>query len=190
MSRNDEPRRVDYTPLPDNALVLRALDGDTSAFGEILRRYSGSMRAYVARVVGSRSEADDVVQNAALKAWRQLASLRDTSTVKSWLMQIASREAIAHLRRRPADLSIAGYDRPDTGSDHPEQVAVRNAQLEALSRALDQLPDDQRRCWLLRQVADLSYAEIAEEMETSPSTVRGLLARARTSIAVQMEGWR
>ncbi len=190
MDRADDRPWVDYSPLSDAALVGRAQDGDSDAFREIVRRHSGSMRAYVSRVVGSLSEADDVVQNALLNAWRQLDTLRDAAAVKSWLMQIASREAFALLRRRPADQSLTGYDRPYTGVDQPEQAAIRNAQLAALSRALETLPEDQRRCWLLRQVAELSYAEIAEEMETSPSTVRGLLSRARTSITVQMGGWR
>jgi RNA polymerase sigma-70 factor (ECF subfamily) len=69
-------------------------------------------------------------------------------------------------------------------------VAVRNAELRALSVALDKLPEDQRQCWLLREIAELSYTEIAEEMRLSPATVRGKLARARTNITAQMEGWR
>lgn len=174
----------------DRVLVHRAVDGDSTAFREIVRRYAGSMRAYVSRIVGSLSEADDVVQNALVTAWRQLDSLRDPDAVKSWLMRIASREAFAHIRKRPTDASLTGYDAPHNESVQPEQIAIRNAQLAALSQALDTLPEDQRRCWLLRQVADLSYAEIAEEMDTSPSTVRGLLSRARSSITIQMGGWR
>ncbi|MGQ2914651.1 RNA polymerase sigma factor [Microbacterium aurantiacum] len=59
-----------------------------------------------------------------------------------------------------------------------------------MSAALDELADDQRRAWLLREVADLSDAEIAEEMTTSASTVRGLLSRARSSITIRLEDWR
>lgn len=178
------------TVVSDHVLVSRAIDGDSDAFREIVRRHAGAMRAYVSRIVGSLTEADDVVQNALVTAWRQLDTLRDPDAVKSWLMRIASREAFAHLRKRPTEASLSGYDAPHNEGTQPEQIAIRNAQLAALSQALDTLPEDQRRCWLLRQVADLSYAEIAEEMDTSPSTVRGLLARARSSITVQMGGWR
>jgi RNA polymerase sigma-70 factor (ECF subfamily) len=176
--------------VPDRVLVERAIDGDSDAFREVVRRYAGTMRAYVSRVVGSVSEADDVVQNALITAWRQLGSLRDPDAVKSWLMRIASREAFAYIRKRPTDASLTGYDAPHSESSQPEQIAIRNAQLAELSRVLGRLPEEQRRCWLLRQVGDLSYAEIAEEMGISPSTVRGLLVRARSSITIQMGGWR
>ncbi|TQK18510.1 RNA polymerase ECF family sigma subunit [Microbacterium sp. SLBN-154] len=174
----------------DAMLVARSLDQDTVAFGELVRRHSGLMRAYVIRMVGSRSEADDVVQEAFVTAWRQLPSLRDPSAVRAWLMRIASREASAFLRRRPKDADIADFDAPHAADTQPENVAMRHAQLSALSAALDTLPSDQRRCWLLREVAELSYDEIADEMQMPVSTVRGTLARARARITAQMEGWR
>ena len=183
------PREVDLTVIPDALLVHRVLDGDTEAFREIVHRYSSLMRAYVRRIVGSLDEADDVVQNALVIGWRQLHTLQDGAALRSWLMRIASREAFAHLRRRPTTLPLDAYDLPHA-QDLPEQSAIRNAQLAALSAALDTLPDNQRRAWLLREVAELSYAEIAEDMDISPSTVRGLLARARTSVAIRMGGWR
>lgn len=190
MAHATRSRRVDFTALPDALLVERAQDGDPDAFQEIVRRHSGLMRAYVSRMMGSLTEAEDVVQNAFLTAWRQLDTLRDRAAVKAWLMRIASREASAQLRKRPTDLPLLDFDGPSTAGNEPERTAIRNAQLAALSVALRALPDDQRQCWLLREVADLSYAEIAEEMESSPSTVRGLLSRARTSITIQMGGWR
>lgn len=184
------PHGVDLALIPDASLVNRVLDGDSEAFREVVRRYSGLMRAYVHRIVGSLDEADDVVQNALVIGWRQLDTLQDKAALRPWLMRIASREAFVHLRRRPASLPLGAYDFPHAEGNQPEQSAIRNAQLVALSAALDTLPDDQRRCWLLREVADLSYAEIAEEMDNSTSTVRGLLSRARASIAVAMGGWR
>lgn len=174
----------------DQILVERAVDGDATAFGEIVRRHSSLMRAYVSRIVGSLSEADDVVQDAFITAWKQLPSLRDGSAVRAWLMRIASREAFARLRRRTADVPIEDVPLVQSAHPDPEVRAVRQAQIAALSAALDELPEDQRRAWLLREVADLSYAEIAEEMTTSASTVRGLLSRARSSIAIRMEDWR
>jgi RNA polymerase sigma-70 factor (ECF subfamily) len=105
-------------------------------------------------------------------------------------MKIASREAYAHLRRRPAHDTLDGFDRAAEAGLLPEAAAIRNAQLQALSLALDALPEAQRRCWLLREVGSLSYTEIAEEMNLPLSTVRGNLSRARASITIQMAGWR
>lgn len=174
----------------DQILVERAVDGEATAFGEIVRRHSSLIRAYVSRIVGSLSEADDVVQDAFITAWKQLPSLRDGSAVSPWLMRIASRDAFARLRRRTADVPIEDVPLVQSTHPDPEVRAVRQAQLAALSAALDEPADDQRRAWLLREVADLSDAEIAEEMTTSASTVRGLLSRARSSITIRMEDWR
>lgn len=174
----------------DEILVERAVDGDTAAFETIIRRYGPMMRAYVARVVGSHAEADDVVQEAFYTAWRSLPELRDPAVVKSWLMRIAGRLAFTHIRRRPPDTQLPSLEISIRGDLQPENAAVRNAQLQALSVALHALPEDQRRCWLLREVAELSYDEIAQDLDLPKATVRGKLARARASIYAQMEGWR
>lgn len=174
----------------DAILAERAIDGDTAAFEVLIRRYGPMMRAYVARVVGSYAEADDVSQEAFYTAWRRLSELRDPAAVKPWLMRIASRLAYTHLRRRPAEVELPDYELPTSESAQPENVVIRNAQLAALSVALDALPDDQRQCWLLREAAELSYDEIAQELGVPKATIRGKLARARASIYAQMEGWR
>lgn len=174
----------------DEILVARAVDGDVAAFETLVHRYGPLMRAYSSRIVGSRTEADDVVQESFTIAWRQLPALRHPGSVRSWLMRITSRQAFAHLKRRPTDAPLPLREVPVPVDTQPENVAVRNAELGALSVALDKLPEDQLQCWLLREIAELSYTEIAEEMHLSPATVRGKLARARTNITTQMEGWR
>lgn len=173
----------------DEILVDRAVHGDVAAFQALVHRHGPLMRAYTARIVGSRSEADDVVQESFITAWRQLHALRDPRSVKTWLMRIASRQALAQLRRRPPEGPLPPLEVPGPSDTGPEDVAVRNAELRALSLALDRLPADQRQCWLLREIAELSYAEIAEEMHLPPATVRGKLARARANVTAKMEGW-
>lgn len=178
------------TAVADEILVERAADGDTSAFEVLIRRHGPLMRAYVARIVSSHADADDIVQEAFYVAWKRLPELRDPAAVKAWLMKIASRLAFTHLRRRSEDVGLPQAELPMSESSQPETVAVRNAQLHALSIALNALPEDQRRCWLLREAAELSYDEIAQELDLPKATVRGKLARARASIYAQMEGWR
>ena len=97
---------------------------------------------------------------------------------------------LALATRRSREDALDDATLPPSSAAQPERSAIQNERLAALSRALDRLKEDQRRCWLLREVAELSYAEIAEEMNMTDSTVRGLLARARASIAIEMEGWR
>lgn len=189
------PRREDLSSaqllvVADEILARRAIDGDTAAFEALIRRHGPLMRAYAARIVGSVTEADDVVQDAFYTAWRRLPELRDPAAVKPWLMRITSRLAFTYLRRKPADESLPVLEPASPADTQPENVAVRNAQLGALSAALDTLPEDQRRCWLLREVAELCYDDIATELDIPRSSVRGKLARARASIYAQMEGWR
>jgi len=184
------PDRDRLEGLADAILVGRAVDGDTAAFETIIRRYGPLMRAYTARIVGSMADADDVVQDAFQTAWRRLSELRDPAAVKPWLMRITSRLAFTFLRRKHVDVDLATLEGALPADTQPENVAVRNAQLHALSAALDTLPEDQRRCWLLREIGELSYDDIAEDMKLPTATVRGKLARARSSIYAQMEGWR
>ncbi len=174
----------------DGILASRAIDGDDAAFECLVRRHSPMMRAYLARMLGSVSAADDAVQHSLLLAWRQLPTMRDPTAVRAWMMTIASRHALTILRGRQADRALPDRELAAPHAAEPEVIAVHNAQLRALSSALDALSDDQRQCWLLREVAGLSYDQIAEELGASPSTVRGMLARARASIYTRMEGWR
>ncbi|MFG6503036.1 RNA polymerase sigma factor [Microbacterium sp. P05] len=190
MVRPEDGDGPSWGELSDRILSERASDGDELAFGEIVRRHSGLMRAYTARIVGSVADADDVVQEAFVIAWKQLPNLRDGAALKAWLMKIAGREAFAFLRRRGNDQPLDGIDIAGAESTNPEHVAVHTARLAALSRALDRLPEAQRTTWLLREVGGFSYDEIAEQTDLPVSTVRGNLARARSGILIQMEGWR
>ena len=185
-----QPDRDRLEGVADAILVGRAVGGDPGAFETLIRRHGPLMRAYTARIVGSMADADDVVQDAFHTAWRRLPELRDPAAVRPWLMRIASRLAFTFLRRKPAEVEFAHLESALPADMQPENVAVRNAQLKALSAVLDTLPEDERRCWLLREVGELSYADIAQEMELPATTVRGKLARARASIYAQMEGWR
>jgi RNA polymerase sigma-70 factor (ECF subfamily) len=72
----------------------------------------------------------------------------------------------------------------------PQRQVEARAGIAALSDAINQLPDSQRECWVLRELGDYSYEEIAQELDLPISTVRGLLARARKDIIVRMEQWR
>lgn len=184
------PRRQGLAVAPDEILVERASQGDPAAFEVLIRRHAPLMRAYVSRIVGSLSEADDVVQESLYTAWRRLPELRDPTAVKAWLMQIASRQAFKHFRRRPPDDPLPILEAAHPSDTQPENVAIRNAQLQALATALDTLAPDLRQAWLLREIAELSYDDIAKQLDIPRTTVRGKLSRARASIYAQMEGWR
>ncbi|MEA9986139.1 MULTISPECIES: RNA polymerase sigma factor [Subtercola] len=174
----------------DRTLAGRAADGDVRAFEVIVRRYSPLMRAYATRVLGSNSESDDVVQEAFITAWQQLPSLNDGGVVKSWLMRIVSRKSIDRIRARKLHLDIDDHEQAAPHTASPHHVAEVHSRETALSAALNAMPEQQRQCWVLKELAEYSYDDIARELDLPLSTVRGLLARARKNLIRQMEEWR
>lgn len=181
--------------VPDQTLVVRALDGDVSAFTTLLRRYRRLMYGYAQKLTSEGSDADDAVQEAFITAWKSLDTLKDTTKVRPWLMRIVGHSAIDIMRRRKVHSDIDFEDQSSNLPSHlaepsPEATSVVNLQLAAASQILDQLPLVQRQSWVMREVGGYSYQEIADELELPVSTVRGLLARARASLVKGMEGWK
>ncbi|ROP65439.1 RNA polymerase sigma factor [Curtobacterium sp. PhB115] len=176
--------------LDDAVLAGRSADGDVRAFEVLIRRHAPLLRAYARRTLGSTDELDDVVQDTFITAWDRLDGLEDRARVKSWLMRILSRKCLDRIRaRRPHDdvteLEVAA---PADGA--PDRVAEARSREEAAERALAELPEAQRRCWIMKEVLEYRYEEIAAELDLPLSTVRGLLSRARKNMIRLMEGWR
>lgn len=173
---------------PDAVLAARAADGDQVAFGVLVRRHAPFLVAFATKLTGSRADADDSVQEALIVAWRKLPDLAEPEKFRGWLTTIVSRKATDRLRSRKNVDQIA--DDAVASEDDPERRAVVSSQMQALSRVLAELPEEQRVVWLLKEVSGLSYDEIAEDVGESPSTVRGRLARARHTVIERMKDWR
>ncbi|RFA23345.1 RNA polymerase sigma factor [Subtercola boreus] len=174
----------------DRTIVGRAADGDVRAFEVLVRRYGPLMRAYATRVLGSNDETDDVVQESFITAWQQLSTLTDAGVVKSWLMRIVSRKSIDRIRARKQHVDIDDFEQEAPRAHGPERIAEAHSREAALSRALRAMPAQQRQCWVLKEIAEYSYDDIAAELDLPTSTVRGLLARARKNLMREMEEWR
>jgi RNA polymerase sigma-70 factor (ECF subfamily) len=155
----------------------------------LMRRYGALIATYARRILNSEADTDDVVQETFIAAWQELPNLENEAAVKSWLITIATRKSIDRLRSRRDHAHIDDLEVEDP-SDGPEISAEGTSLEEALSRALSQLPADQRRTWVLRAVARYPYNEIAEQLGLPVSTVRGLLVRSRKTLVREMEAWR
>lgn len=177
--------------LDDATLVDRARDGDVRSYEQLVIRYQGRMFRLADRMLSDRAEAEDVVQDAFLTAWRRLGQLQDDAAFSGWLYRVTTNGCLNVLRRRqPAaeiDPDTTESTRTDTRPDHAVQV---NSQLEALTLALGQLTPEQRACWLLREVHGLPYEEIGEIVGANVTAVRGRIARARAQLAEVMKAWR
>lgn len=188
--------------------LVSARAGDEAAFGRLVAPLSIELRAHCYRMLGSFHDAEDAVQDALLRAWRGLAGFEGRSSFRAWLYTVATRvclDAIASRSRRalPIDLGPASEHTvldsapltdilwvgpyPDA---HPDDRAQRRETLElAFVAALQQLPGNQRAALLLFDVLDFSAAEIAEIMNTTPTSVNSALARARRTIAAGRSTW-
>lgn len=177
----------------DAALVRAARLGDDDAFGVLVDRHGPSMLRYARRLVGgSEVDAGEVVQEAFISAWRSLDSFRGESSLRTWLFRLVHRRAVdlnRHRRPTPIDDDLISRTM-HASSDNPLQDVLDAELLEALQKALDELPWNQRAAWLLREVEGLGYDEIARTMGTTVGSVRGHLHRGRRQLAERMARWR
>jgi RNA polymerase sigma-70 factor (ECF subfamily) len=135
-------------------------------------------------MVGSREEAMDLTQEAFIKAWQALPAWEPQAQFHTWLFRIASNTALDALRRRRTVEWAALDDDFDRAADGPDPQAQLESKrrLMAMDAALARLPAEQREAILLREVEDLSYAEIAAATGVNEGTVKSRLARARAAL--------
>lgn len=175
--------------LSDEALVHLSVDGDHTAFAELVARHAPAMRRYATYLTSSANDADEAVQEALITAWETLDNLRNPAAVRSWMMKIVARKSIDQVRSKHRTHSLDQVEVEDT-TPTPHQQVEQAAQLEHLREALKELPENQRHVWVLREIGQLNYQEIAHYCGVSEATVRGRLARARENISRQMGDWR
>lgn len=174
----------------DGIVAGRAMDGDVAAYAVLVRRYTPLMRAYTRRMLNASADVDDIVQETFVTAWQRFSELDDPSKVKSWLMRILSRKAVDRIRALRPTVDVDDIEQAAPAHSAPARIVEARAGIAALGAALQELPAAQRECWVLREMGGYSYDDIAEELEISVSTARGLLARARKYMIVRMEEWR
>ncbi|MDB4155437.1 RNA polymerase sigma factor RpoE [Gammaproteobacteria bacterium] len=176
----------------DQQLVDRVRAGDKNAFNFLVLRYQNRVAALVARFIKDHQEVEDVTQEAFIKAYRALHLFRGDSAFYTWLYRIAVNTAkntlVARGRRPPAsDLDAGEAELADIGSplrDHetPEGSLATAALKEAVEKAIEELPEDLRTAFTLREFSGLSYEDITEVMNCPVGTVRSRIFRAREAI--------
>lgn len=171
----------------DQALVQRARRGDADAFGELVRAYQHRIVNFTRALVSDAADAEDVSQEAFMRAYRGLSGFRGGSSFKTWLYQIAANTARTHLaKRRDRPEQAAGdpattpeaFGQPTTGEDVEGDVIRR----DRLDRALQALPEDMRVAVVLRDVEGLEYAEIARTLGVPLGTVESRIFRGRARL--------
>lgn len=177
--------------------VVLAQGGDVQAFARLVATYQGRLFRLALRTLGDRGEAEDVVQDSFVLAWRRLPDLDTPAAFRGWIFQIVTRQALNAVRARQRRRCDTGGDpaaddprSTDVLDEGPAEAHQGRALRTDLERALTLLPADLRACWVLRELHGLSYPEIARATALPVSTVRGRIARARHHLATALADWR
>jgi RNA polymerase sigma-70 factor (ECF subfamily) len=181
-------------PVSDElALVESAKAGDVAAFEELIRRYDRNVFRIAQHITQNREDAEDVVQDAFIKAYSNLKQFQGQSKFYTWLVRIAVNEALMKLRRRRPERTVSLDEEVKTEDDsvprevadwspNPEQQYSQAELREILDRTIHGLPPSFRTVFVLRDVEGLSTEETAEALDLSVPAVKSRLLRARLQL--------
>ena len=176
----------------DLLLVRRVQSGDKRAFDVLVLRYQGKVLKLVMRYVRDAMEAEDVAQEAFIKAYRALPGFRGDSAFYTWLYRIVintAKNTLVSAKRRPLDYNLDSPDSEQSGllsrltdGETPEQLLLSDETRRTVEAVMSELPEELRTAIVLRELDGLSYEEIASAMDCPVGTVRSRIFRAREAI--------
>jgi RNA polymerase sigma-70 factor (ECF subfamily) len=177
----------------DLSLVQRVQRGDKAAFDALVLKYQHKLVKLVSRYMRNPAEAEDVAQEAFIKAYRALPQFRGDSAFYTWLYRIAintAKNAVVSRDRSPIDYDLDLQNPGESYEAHsrmkdsetPEGLVLTEEIRTTVNSAIDELPEDLRTAIMLRELEGLSYEEIAASMDCPVGTVRSRIFRAREAI--------
>ena len=173
----------------DRDLVERALQGDEHAYGLLMQKYGKALYHHIYRMVRSKGEVEDLVQESFIKAFSALSSYSSDYAFSTWLYKIATNHTIDYLRKKK--LPTFSIDKPIQTKDgnleyevpdvtyRPDRHVVADQRRELIQEAIDSLPKKYHRVIVLRHQQEKSYEEIAQELDLPLGTVKAHIFRAR-----------
>jgi RNA polymerase sigma-70 factor, ECF subfamily len=177
----------------ESALVAQAKAGDQNAFSELVNRYERKIYRLAKNITRNDEDAEDVLQDAFLKAYTHLDTFKGDSKFYTWIVRIAVNEALMRLRKRKNDRSVPLDEPVELGEetvqreiavweDNPEQQYSQEEWRRILDEAVDSLKPDFRTVFVLRDIEELSTEETAETLGISVPAVKSRLLRARLAL--------
>ena len=181
----------------ESALVTAAKAGDYDAFEQLVNRYEHKIYRLGLNITGNPEDAEDVLQEAFLKAFENLPRFREDSRFYTWIVRIAVNQALMKLRKRRSDKSVSLDDPIEESGEviprdfadwkpNPEQLMGRSETREILEKAVQALPPSFRTVFMLRDVEELSTEETADVLGLTISAVKARLFRARLRLREEL----
>jgi len=181
------------SPSDESELVRKAKAGDAQAFTTLVSRYQRKIFRLAKNITRNDEDAEDVLQEAFLKAYEHLDTFEGNSKFYTWIVRIAVNEALMKLRKRRGDREVSLDEPVELGEeevkreiavweDNPEQRYSREEMQEILNDAVDTLKEDFRTVFVLRDIEELSTEETAETLGISVPAVKSRLLRARLAL--------
>jgi RNA polymerase sigma factor (sigma-70 family) len=167
----------------DEHLIAMARAGNPGAFEAIVDRYQGRLLGFSRQMLGSTEDAEDVLQEVFVNAYRAMLADEREINLRPWLYRIARNRCLNHLRKPIADAQESMDMVPEVEAASTAEKVHNREEFRQLLTDVGKLPETQRSALLLREMDAMSYEEIAQAMETSVPSVKSLLVRARISLA-------
>lgn len=186
-------KKPDRSAVPDAEIVQFVLGGEKDAFDELVRRTRRPAYRLARRITRNHEDADDVVQESYVKAYRALARFDATRAFGPWFLTIVARSALSQLRERARRATVPLDEPGAEGTTLAERIPDASTDMAAKQRLMDAeealatLSDEQRSVLALRVDGDLPYAEIASALDIPVGTVMSRLARAREALLEAVE---
>jgi RNA polymerase sigma factor (sigma-70 family) len=167
----------------DEKLIAMARSGNAGAFEMIVDRYQGRLLGFCRQMLGSTEDAEDVLQEVFVNAYRAMLADEREINLRPWLYRIARNRCLNHLRKPSADAQESMDMVPEVEAASTAEKVHNREEFRQIISDVNKLPETQRSALLLREMDALSYEEIADAMETTVPSVKSLLVRARISLA-------
>ena len=173
----------------DRELLLRVQDGDADAFDVLVRRYLGRARLVARRLMQDPDDADDLVQDAFLRALDRIATFDVTRAFEPWFTRLLVNLGLDHRRKQKVRRTEPHDPETFAGGVSPEREMERAELKDSLGKALEALPDRQRLIVTLFEIDGHSTEEVANMLQVSQVTVRWHLHQARRTLRETLKGW-
>jgi RNA polymerase sigma-70 factor (ECF subfamily) len=182
---------TDEENLSDSDLIDTIRKSQSEAYAEIIERYQGKLFAYIFRLIGNREEAEDLLQNVFIKAYRNLNSFDIQRKFSSWIYRIAHNESMNFIKRRYLKRFISWEDINSSKdklearslADAPDEAWFKKESIQGVGEAIRRLPLKYRQVLILRYFSDKSYQEISEILDKPLNTVGTLINRAKKKLS-------